>query len=429
MKFIADLHMHSKYSRATSKDMGLEEIDKVAAEKGIRVIGTGDCTHPQWFKELSGKLESAEEGLFRLKKKHQRKTIWDTYAETRFVISGEISSIYSRGGKTRRVHNIILLPSIESAKKLNDELGKRGNIVSDGRPILGIDSEDLAKIIFDIEPTAMIIPAHLWTPWFGMLGSMSGFDSIKECFGEYADKIIAAETGLSSDPAMNWRLSGLDGVAMISNSDSHSPQKIGREATIFDAELSYEGIRNAIKNSSPVFLSSPRRRGFTTDRIVATLEFFPEEGKYHHDGHQACGVSMTPKETKKQKGICPACGKPVTVGVLNRVEILADIKSSAKRKGNLCTQEGRTPFYSIVQLDEIIADTLEVGIKTKKVRVVYERLIKGCGTEIGILLECAEKKLLEHADKEIVRGIIQMRKGKVKIAPGYDGEYGKIRII
>lgn len=416
--------MHSKYSRATSKDMVLEEIDKVAAEKGIGVIGTGDCTHPRWFKELSNKLEPAEPGLFRLKKKQQKKTIWGTVAETRFIISGEISSIYSRAGKTRRVHNIILLPSLESAKKLNEELGKRGNIVSDGRPILGLDCEVLAQIIFDIEPTAMIIPAHLWTPWFGVLGSMSGFDSLEECFGVYADRIIAVETGLSSDPAMNWWLSALDGVAMISNSDSHSPQKIGREATIFDAELSYEGIREAIIHGAP-----KNRSKKSINTIAATLEFFPEEGKYHHDGHRACNVSMDPKETKKNKGICPVCKKPMTVGVLNRIGVLADAKSMVTRKGNLCTQEGRVPFYNIIQLDEIIADVLGVGVKTKRVRTAYERLIAGCGSEIEILMDRTEEELILHADEGVVQGILHMRQGKVNITPGYDGEYGKIRII
>lgn len=447
MKFIADLHMHSKYSRATSKGMVLEEINKVAAEKGITVIGTGDCTHPKWFKELSDKLESAEPGLFRSKKKYQKKTIWGTVAETRFIISGEISNIYSRGGKTRRVHNIILLPSFESAKRLNDVLGKRGNIVSDGRPILGIDSEELAGIIFDIEPTAMIIPAHVWTPWFGVLGSASGFDSLQECYGAYTDRIIAVETGLSSNPAMNWRLSGLDGVAMISNSDSHSPQKIGREATIFDAELSYEGIREAIKNSSPnairVSAVTPAEAGVqrgldsglrrndnaNLNRIVATLEFFPEEGKYFLDGHRACNVSMTPNETKKNKGMCPVCGKPATVGVLNRVEMLADQKNEIKSTGNFREQVGRVPFYSIVQLDEIIADVLQVGIKTKKVKAAYERLIKGCGTEIDVLMSVAEQELMNHADERVVRGVMNMRKGKVDIVPGYDGEYGKIKIM
>lgn len=424
MKFIADLHMHSKYSRATSKDMVLEEIDKVAAEKGITVIGTGDCTHPKWFKELSEKLEPAEPGLFRLKKKYQRPTIWGTAAETRFIISGEISSIYSRGGKTRRVHNIILLSSLEGAKKLNEELGKRGNIVSDGRPILGIDSEELAGIVFGVEQDAMVIPAHLWTPWFGVLGSASGFDSLQECYGAYTDRIIAVETGLSSDPAMNWRLSGLDGVAMISNSDSHSLQKIGREATIFDAELSYRGIREAIINGAP-----KNRKKKSANKMVATLEFFPEEGKYFLDGHRACGISMTPQETKKNKGICPKCGKPVTVGVLNRIDTLADKKVSKKTKGNKSEYEDRVPFYGIVQLDEIIAGALEVGVKTKKVKAAYERLIKGCGAEIDVLMYVAEQELMNHADECIVRGIMHMRKGKVSVVPGYDGEYGTIKVI
>lgn len=423
MKFTADLHMHSRYSRATSKDMVLEETDRIAAEKGILVLGTGDCTHPKWFKELSDKLEPAEAGLFRLKKKYKKRTIWGTFADTRFILSGEISSIYPREGKTRRVHTIMLLPSLESARRLNEVLGKRGNIASDGRPILGIDCEELAGIVFGIDLRAMIIPAHLWTPWFGMLGSMSGFDSVKECFGAYADKIIAVETGLSSDPAMNWRLSGLNGVAMISNSDSHSPRKIGREATMFDAELSYDGIREAIVNGAP-----KNRKKRNANNMVATIEFFPEEGKYFYDGHRTCGVSMTPKETKKNRGICRVCGRSVTVGVLSRVDALADVRVKTAGKGNLRECGDRVPYYNIIQLDEIIADVLRIGVKTKKVRSAYERLVKGCGTEMDILLHVGEEQLLRHADSSVARGIMGMRKGKVLIVPGYDGEYGKISI-
>jgi len=414
-KFIADLHIHSKYSRATSKNMVLEELDRWADDKGILVMATGDFTHPQWFKEIKEKLEPAEPGLFKLKPQYKKETMKGTFAETRFILSVEISGIYSKNNKTRRIHNIVFVPSIESAEKINAQLSWIGNIASDGRPILGLDSEELAKIVFGVDPEAVIIPAHAWTPWFSIFGSMSGFDTIEECFGKYADKIFAIETGLSSDPAMNWRLSKLDKIALISNSDSHSLERIGREANIFDTEISYAGIMGAIKSGPPEF--------------VATIEFFPEEGKYHYDGHRVCGIVLSPEETKKYKGICPKCGKPLTIGVMNRVEKLADRSPLGEHKNNYTTYDNRVPYYNLISLDKIIADAFGMGLTAKKVKEEYKNLIKAFGNEIKILIDADKKELSSVADPKIIEGIKRVREGKIKIRPGYDGEYGEVKIF
>ncbi len=433
MKFIADFHIHSKYSRATSKDMILENIDSFADDKGILVMGTGDFTHPQWFNEIKTKLEPspAEQGLFKLKKEFKRETLKETFSETRFILTVEISSIYSRGGKTRRVHNLIFSPDIATAENINAQLGLIGNLKSDGRPILGLDSEKLAEIIFNINPEAAIIPAHAWTPWFSIFGSMSGFDSIEECFGKYAKNIFAIETGLSSDPAMNRRLSKLDNIALISNSDSHSLRKIGREANIFDTELSYKGIMEAIKNGAPMARTntdytrtdtdsphksvlSPRKSAF-----IATIEFFPEEGKYHYDGHLDCKIYLSPTETKKYNGICPKCGKKLTIGVMNRVDELADREIG----------KDFIPYRNLIPLGEIIAEAFGVGENTKQVKKEYEKLIKTFGNELKILMETGENELKSVADPAVTEGIKRVREGKVKIRPGYDGEYGEIKIF
>ncbi|NCN95083.1 DNA helicase UvrD, partial [Candidatus Wolfebacteria bacterium] len=307
--------------------MDLEELDRWADDKGISVMATGDFTHPQWFNELKEKLESAEPGLFKLKKQYKRSTIKGTLADTRFILTAEVSSIYSRESpssgikRVYRVHNLLFAPDFETVEKINVQLGWIGNLKSDGRPILGLDCRELAKIVFNASPLAVIIPAHAWTPWFSIFGSMSGFDSIEECFGEYAKNIFAIETGLSSDPAMNWRLSKLDNVALISNSDSHSAPRIGREANIFDTELSYNGIIEAIKSGAP-----NQRKSVANQRksaFVATIEFFPEEGRYHFDGHRVCGIVFSPEETKKHNGICPKCGKKLTIGTMSRIDKLA----------------------------------------------------------------------------------------------------------
>jgi len=400
MKFVADLHIHSKYSRATSKEMNLESLDKWAKIKGIKVMATGDFTHPAWFQEIKNKLEAAEPGLYKLK---------GSETGTRFLLSVEISSIYSQGGKTRRVHNLILAPSMEVAEKINIALSWQGNIKSDGRPILGISSMDLAKLVFGISEEAVIIPAHAWTPWFSVFGSMSGFDTIEECFGEYSDKIFAIETGLSSDPAMNWRLSELDNISLISNSDSHSAEKIGREANVFDTELSFAGIVDAIKSRD-------------LKKFLYTIEFFPEEGKYHYDGHRLCGIVLSPEETKKKNKICPQCGKPLTVGVMYRVNELAD-------RPNNFVSKTRVPFKKIVPLSEIIKEIFGVASITKKVKAEYERLIDVFGTELTILIDVPIEEIKSHGFNELADAIDRVRNGNISIQPGYDGEYGKVSIF
>ncbi|MEK7635818.1 MAG: endonuclease Q family protein [Patescibacteria group bacterium] len=432
MQFIADLHIHSKYSRATSKEMNLERLDSWADDKGVLVMGTGDFTHPLWFKEIKEKLEPAEPGLFKLKQQFKGKTLKGTFSQTRFLLSVEISGIYSRAGKTRRVHNIVFASSVETAEKINNQLGLIGNLKSDGRPILGLDSEKLAEIVFNIDLNAVIIPAHAWTPWFSVFGSMSGFDSIEECFGKYAKNIFAIETGLSSDPAMNWRLSKLNNIALISNSDSHSLERIGREANIFDTELSYKGIVEAIKNSSPLQRNSasvPR-----SSAMVATIEFFPEEGKYHYDGHRNCGVVFEPEETKKHKNICPKCGRPLTIGVMNRVEKLADrpepkTKIEKFEEVSLIAGDNNVPYVNLITLDEIIAEAFGVGSKSKKVKAEYEKLIKNFDSELKILMKMKISDLAGVADSRVAEGVKRMRERKIKISPGYDGEYGKISIF
>src|SRR3989344_2899303 len=289
MKFIGDFHIHSKYARATSQDMNLENLDIWATKKGIQVISAGDFTHPAWFQELRAKLEPSASGLFKLK---------NNSAGTFFILTTEISCIYSKNGKVRKVHLLVFAPSLEAVKKINDRLAVRGNLAADGRPIIGIDAKDVLKIALDASPECMVVPAHAWTPWFAVFGSKSGFDSLEECFDDYTKHIYAVETGLSSDPAMNWRFSGLDKVALISNSDAHSAQKIGREANIFDTEVSYQGIADAIKTKDP-------------KKFLFTVEFFPEEGKYHYDGHRLCQVSLTPAQSKKNNNLCPKCKKPL----------------------------------------------------------------------------------------------------------------------
>ncbi len=434
MKFIADLHIHSKYSRATSPNMDLEELDRWADDKGILVMATGDFTHPKWFGELKERLELAEPGLFKLKQQYKRPTIKGTLAETRFVLTAEVSSIYSRQspstGQKRvyRVHNLLFAPDFETVEKINTQLGWIGNLKSDGRPILGLDCRELAKIVFNANPLAVIIPAHAWTPWFSVFGSMSGFDSIEECFGEYTKNIFAIETGLSSDPAMNWRLSKLDNIALISNSDSHSAPRIGREANIFNTELSYNGIIKAIKSGAPNQRKSASNQHKSA--FVATIEFFPEEGRYHFDGHRACGVVFPPEETKKHNSICPKCGKKLTIGTMNRIDKLADrpeIKLEKEKFYN--TYENRVPYYSLIPLDEIIAEVYGMGVATKKVKEEYIKLIKTFGSELKILIDLSVEELRTIADEKVVKGIVAVREKKLKVEPGFDGEYGKVKIF
>ncbi len=410
-RFIADIEIHSKYARAVSPQMVLENLALWAVKKGIKVLGTGDFTHPLWFKDIKEKLEPAEPGLFQLKEKHCLKSEdgFDS-RKTRFILSGEISCIYSKNGKVRRVHHLIYAPDLETASKINTQLAWIGNLKADGRPMLGLDSKELFKIILNASADCVLIPAHVWTPWFGVFGSKSGFNSLEECFEEFTPQIFAIETGLSSDPPMNWRIPFLDNRAIVSSSDSHSLPRIGREATIFEADISYGGIMNGLKTRGKEF--------------VGTVEFFPEEGKYHYDGHAACKIRFSPEETKKNKGLCSNCGKPVTVGVMARIQELAAVERPEGFK-----PAWAKPYYSFVPFDEVVAESLGVGVGAKSVWREYDAAVKSFGSEFAILLDATESDLKKGLPPSIAEGVIRMRNGKVHIEPGYDGEYGKIKIF
>ena len=396
MRLIADLHIHSRFSRATSPRMDLASLAHWAKIKGIGLLGSGDFTHPQWLKELRGGLTSEGNGLYR-------------YDDVRFMLTSEISLIWSQDGKARKVHVLVLAPSVDAVERIDHDLGLIGNLVSDGRPILGISAQRLAEVVWNAEEAAELIPAHVWTPWFSVFGSRSGFDSLEECFGPYTKRIFAIETGLSSDPPMNRRLSALDHLTLISNSDAHSPSKLGREATLFDlSEPSYAGVIEAMKTRDPAC-------------FLGTIEFYPQEGKYHYDGHRKCGVVLSPHEAMKLDNTCPVCGKPLTIGVLHRVEDLAD-RQDARVK------IVRPPYRSLVPLEEIISQALGVGVKTKAVSREYARLIEEFGDEFRILLDLPQEELQGRVPPRILQGITHVRSGNVGITPGYDGVYGKVHI-
>lgn len=405
---IADLHIHSRFSMATSKEGTPENLDSWARKKGISLIGTGDFTHPVWREELKERFVSEGNGLYRLRdafvKEESRKFPGEG---TRFVVSGEISSIYKKNGKTRKVHNVILLPSLEAADAMAQRLEKIGNIHSDGRPILGLDSHDLLEMMLDVCPEGILIPAHIWTPHFSVLGAKSGFDSVEECFEELAPYIHALETGLSSDPAMNWRISKLDRYQLVSNSDAHSPSKLGREANLLDIDCSYEGLYRAIQ---------------TGEGLEGTVEFFPEEGKYHFDGHRKCGVSLSPVEAERLGGICPVCGKKLTMGVDHRVEQLAD------RAEGFVKKDGKK-YESLVPLPEVISACMGYSTASKKVQGCFEQMIQTLGTEFDILRNVPSEDIKSCAGERIAEGIENVRTGNVKRIPGYDGEYGKIELF
>ncbi len=408
--FIADFHIHSKYSRATSKDCAPESLDLWARRKGIAVVGTGDFTHPAWRAELAEKLVPAVDGLYTLKDEYR---IADPVAgpefRPHFMITGEISCIYKKNGKVRKVHNLILLPGLEQAAAIGQRLELVGNLRSDGRPILGLDSRDLLEIVLELCPEAIFIPAHIWTPHFSLYGAYSGFDDIYECFEDLTDHIYALETGLSSDPPMNWRLSALDRYTLVSNSDAHSPSRLGREANIFHTELSYPHIYRALKNRD-------------SGEFHGTIEFFPEEGKYHYDGHRNCKVCWKPAETRAAGGVCPVCGGRITVGVLHRVEALAD------------REEGAVPpaakhFESLVPLQEVIAASTGCTAASKKAQKAYAELLRSLGPELYILREAPLGDIEQVAGPYISEGIRRLRSGRVELQPGYDGVYGKVKIM
>ncbi|MEW6606126.1 MAG: endonuclease Q family protein [bacterium] len=395
MKFIADFHIHSKYSRATSPQMEIPTLSKYARRKGIALMGTGDWTHPVWLYELKKVLEPVSYGLFK-------------YEDTFFMLTAEVSNLFNRKGKGKKVHNIIFAPSFESVEKINSHLEKYGDLSADGRPMLSLDAKNLVKIILDIDPDCFVVPAHAWTPWFSVFGSNSGFDSVEECFEEETRNIYALETGLSSDPPMNWRLSELDQYTLISNSDSHSPAKIGREANAFDCEINYKEIIDVLKRKD-------------RNKFLFTIEFFPEEGKYHYDGHRLCNLRFTPAQTKAHNGICPSCGKKITVGVVNRVEKLAD-----RPEGFV--PENHIPCKHLIPLEEIISKVTKKGVGTAAVENEYLKLTQSRHTEFDILLYLSKEELSQFVSKEILRGILNVREKKVNILPGYDGVYGEIDI-
>jgi uncharacterized protein (TIGR00375 family) len=397
MQFIADFHIHSKYSRATSPNMDVENIAKYARMKGISLVGTGDFTHPLWLKELKEKLKPLDNSLF-------------DYDGILLILTSEVNNVFSKGGKLKQIHNILFAPSFEVVEQINELLAKKGDLSSDGRPSLNMTAGELVEGIMDISRECAIVPAHAWTPWRSIFGSASGFNSVEECFEEQSKHIFALETGLSSDPKMNWMLSSLDKYALISNSDSHSPQKIGREANVFSLEKpSYSAILDAVRKKD-------------RDIFKMTIEFFPEEGKYHYDGHRDHNVRLSPEESMKNNNLCPVCKKKLTIGVMHRVMELADRKYCY-------TPPDAIPFVHVIPLDELIANVRGKHAGSVSVQKEYSSLISSFGTEFYILLNATPEELRNRIPEEIVDVIIKVREGKVHILPGYDGVYGEIKPI
>jgi DNA helicase II / ATP-dependent DNA helicase PcrA len=405
MKVIADLHIHSRFSRCCSKNITIPELAKWAEIKGIDILATSDFTHPQWLAEIKENLKDNGQGLFVFKKGEYK---------THFILSTEVACIYKRGDQCRRLHLCILFPSIIAVEKFNKKLESLDkNLKSDGRPILGLDVREVVDIALQANERALIIPAHIWTPWFAMFGSKSGFNTAEECFGEYTKHIYAVETGLSSDPLMNWMVSDLDKFLLVSNSDAHSPENLGREANAWELEdFSYDEIYNIFKNKDK-------------KKFLYTIEFYPEEGKYHHDGHLKCGISLTPEESKKNKGICPVCKKPLIIGTMNRVMELADRSIEEVEK----IREQFVPYKSLIPLKEIIGEIENVGSKSKKVDHIYHKLIKKGENEFNLLLNIDIENLKIIGGEVFAEAIQRMRDAKVNLQPGYDGKYGVIKVF
>ena len=399
MEIIADLHLHSRFSRAVSQQMVLPEIAKWATRKGINLVGTGDWTHPLWFRELKEKLEEAKEGIYRLK---------ESSSQVFFLLSTEISSIYSQGGQPHRIHNLIFAPNLAVVEEINNKLRSYGvNLLSDGRPITGLSSQQICELVFSTDKNCLVIPAHAWTPWYSLYGSNSGFNSLRECFGEFADQIKAIETGLSSDPGMNWRIAELDNRSLVSFSDAHSPQKLGREATLFDLEanFNYQQFKEAVAN----------------EKIVSTIEFYPEEGKYHWTGHRSCQVKQSPEQTKKLGSICPVCGRKLTIGVMHRVEQLATRPADFQ-------PEKRPSYKMLVPLMEILAEVKNSGVSSQNVQDEYLRLTSEFGSEFNFLLKTSLEEIKKAGGERLAEGIDKVRRGNIFIDPGYDGVFGAVKI-
>jgi uncharacterized protein (TIGR00375 family) len=416
MEIISDLHLHSRYSRAVSQQMVIPEIAQWAKKKGIDLVATADWTHPLWLRELKSNLQEAGEGIYCHK---------DGPQDVSFLLSTEISSIYSQGGKPHRIHNLVFAPSFEAVEKINTSLRNRGaNLLSDGRPIIGLSARDLAQLVYEADKNCLVISAHAWTPWYSLYGSLSGFDSLRECYGDMEKYIRGIETGLSSDPAMNWRIPELDTRAIISFSDAHSPRNLGREATVFEVpdkkHLSYEDIRQAIVNN----------------KVSYTIEFYPEEGKYHYTGHRNCGVKMSPEETKKLGTICPTCGRRLTIGVLDRVQQLSQ-RTLAQEELEITKDEfgvkkisygQRAAYVMSVPLLEILAESLGAGVASQIVETEYDRLIASLGSEFGVLLKADVEDIAKIAGPKVAEGIKRVRAGEIIVDPGFDGVFGTVKI-
>lgn len=466
MEYVLDLHLHSKYSRAVSPAMDLQNMALWASKKGLDILSTSDWTHPLWFRQIRQELEEAEQGLFKLKStiNNKQKT---KNKEVLFLLSVEVSSIYTQGGKVRRIHNLIWSPSFETCEKISNELRKRGcNLNSDGRPIIGLSAIALAELVFSIDKNAMIIPCHVWTPWFSLYGSNSGFDSIDECFGEYAKYIYGVETGLSSDPFMNWQIKELDNRSILSFSDAHSMAKMGREATVVELQkLTFNNIKEAIMqpyltienrklrvevedrklkidnniNSQSSILKKPSSifDSLSSNRIKYTIEFYPEEGKYHYTGHRNCNFVQDPTQTRKNGSICPVCKRPLTVGVMHRVEELARSPKFPKEISKLNLNgvklitdpsKNHPPFVKLVPLNEIIAESLSSTVASQKVKDLFDSLCQKFGSEINILLKTSIVDVQKEAGERVAQGIEKVRKGEIVILPGFDGQYGIVKI-
>jgi len=447
MELVADLHLHSKYSRAVSQQMVIPEIARWAAKKGIGLVGTGDWTHPLWLKELQTNLEEAGEGIYKLKCPMSN----DQFSkgnDVRFLLSTEIASIYSQGGKLRRIHTLVFAPNFETAEKINEKLSLAGvNLMSDGRPITGLSVRQLAEIVFSVSNDCLVIPSHAWTPWFGIYGDKGGFNSLKEAFGNLEKNIYAIETGLSSDPAMNWRISELDNRSIVSFSDAHSPPKIGREATVFEISdslrLSYEVIRQSLLGGDARYVKRSTSNDTSFDdqnqklkpRIAYTIEFYPEEGKYHYTGHRNCKVKQSPAETKKLGEICPVCGKPLTVGVMQRVEELAgrEIKSQKSKVESGAVmiydeEKKRPPYFMLVPLMEILTEAKSYGFSEQNIINEYNLLTETFGSEFAVLLKTPLEKIAKIVGERVVEGIKKVRSGEIVVDPGYDGVFGTVKI-
>ena len=408
--YTADLHLHSRYAYATSEQLSLENLAAWAKIKGIDLLSSADFTHPAWLQELRQGLVEAGTGLFE-------------HNGVKFVLGAEVSCVYRQAGRGRRVHMLVFAPDMATVELLNAKLDRHGNLASDGRPVLGLSARDFVELALESNPQCLVIPAHIWTPWYGILGSKSGFDSLEECFLDLTPHIHAVETGLSSDPAMNWMIPELAGRTIVSFSDAHSLAKLGREVTVFQGELSYRGLASALASQG----------------VGYTVEFYPEEGKYHFSGHRKCGVRQGTQETLGSDGRCPVCGRPMTLGVLHRMAAMsqrdtpeappADIREDLTGGGMVSSPLGRPPFVRLLPLQEIISQTVKSGVASKRVQKEYHRLVAELGSELDILIRSSSCDLARAGGEQLARAVLRARAGEVQVEPGYDGVYGSVDVL